>query len=265
MRFGCCVNMIATGKDGTGIEFVEKLSKIGYDYVEMPLAEMMAMPEDEFTKLAERIEKSGIQCETCNNFFPKTARLTGSNVNETEIMDYVERALARAHKLGVQYVVFGSGGAKNVPDGFPMEDGYRQVVKLLKKIDPIARKNNVTITIEPLRKPECNLINTFEEGCRLAKDVDCENIKVLVDFYHLSQEHEPVKNILDNGREYLRHVHFACDKGRVYPADISEDNYRPFIDALKAVDYNGRVSIEAYSEDFDRQAPLALEFLKAYF
>lgn len=267
MKFGCCVNMIAKGPDGTGIEYVEKLAEYGYDYVEMPLAEMMALPDDEFAKLAERIEKSGIHCETCNNFFPKTIRLTGPNTNEEEILAYVEKALKRAASLKVEYVVFGSGGAKNVPDGFPLEEGYKQVVSLLRKVDPIAKKNNITIVIEPLRKPECNLINSFAEGCQLAKDVGAEykNIKVLVDFYHLSEENEPVEHILNEGKEYLRHVHFACDNGRVYPADINEDNYRPFIDALKQIGYDRRVSVEAYATDFEKQAPIALKFLKENF
>ena len=53
-------------------------------------------------------------------------------------MDYVNRALNRAKSLGVQYVVFGSGKAKYVPDGYPLEKGYLQIVELLKLIGPVA-------------------------------------------------------------------------------------------------------------------------------
>ena len=265
MRFGCCLNMVAESADGTGIEKIERLAGFGYDYVEMPLAEMMALPEKNFINLANRIEQAGIRCEVCNNFFPKGMRLTGPSVKEEEILAYVEKAMIRAHRLGVQNVVFGSGGAKNVPEGFSLEEGYIQVVSLLRKVSPIARKNDVAIAIEPLRKAECNLINTFAEGCRLAKDVDMDNVKALVDFYHFSEEHEPVQDILDSGKDYLLHVHFACDKGRVFPKTIDEDNYQPFIDALKAVGYHDRVSVEAYTTDFDKQAPIALEFLRKNF
>ncbi|TQI66968.1 sugar phosphate isomerase/epimerase family protein [Clostridium sp. KNHs216] len=267
MRFGCCVNMIAKGEDGTGVEHVERLAEYGYDYVEMPLAEMMALSENKFAQLAERIQKAGIPCETCNNFFPKTIRLTGPEADEEKNLLYVEKALGKASSLGVQSVVFGSGGAKNVPSGFPMEEGYGQVVSLLRKIEPIAKKNHITIVIEPLRRAECNLINTFAEGCKLAQDVgpDYENVKVLVDFYHLSEEKEPVENLLLQGKEYLRHVHFARSEGRVYPKDMNEDNYRPFIDALKKIGYDARVSVEAYADDFDRQARGALQFLRENF
>ena len=46
MRFGCCLNMLSTQPDGTGAEHLDTLKAAGYDYVELPLAEMCAMPED---------------------------------------------------------------------------------------------------------------------------------------------------------------------------------------------------------------------------
>jgi D-psicose/D-tagatose/L-ribulose 3-epimerase len=146
--------MIASEADGTGIEHIEKLAAMGFDYAELPLAEMMQLTEDKFERALQRIKNSGIGCEACNNFFLKTIRLTGINVNMAFVMDYVERALARAAALGAKMVVFGSGEAKNVPAEFSPEDGYQQVVELLKKIGPIARPNNIIITIEPLRARE---------------------------------------------------------------------------------------------------------------
>ena len=81
MRFGCCLNMVSSEADkGTGIDFIETLSEIGYDYVELPLAEMAALSEEEFLSLKRRIDRTGIKCEVCNNFFPKTgvSRLYGN-------------------------------------------------------------------------------------------------------------------------------------------------------------------------------------------
>lgn len=264
MRFGCCLNMVSNEEDkGTGIRFIEKLAEIGYDYVELPLAEMSMLSDEEFDALVKRVEATSIRCEVCNNFFPKFFRLTGETVDYDAILAYVEMALGRAERLGVSYVIFGSGPAKNVPEGFPMEKGYQQVVELLKKVDPIAKKHGITIAIEPLRRPECNLINSFKEGCQLAKDAACENVRVLVDYYHLSEEQEPVANVAAEGKEFLRHVHFANPNGRVFPKDASESDYRSFFDALKAADYDARVSNEAFSDDFENDAKATLSFFKA--
>ena len=262
MKIGCCTNMIATAPDGTGVEFVERLAKLGFDYIELPLAEVTALTEEAFAALVERVEKSGIRCETCNNFFPKTLRLTGPDTDEDTILSYVGLALSRAHRLGVEFVVFGSGPAKNVPEGFPLEDGYRQVVGLLQKIAPLAEKYGITIVIEPLRSPECNLINSFAQGCGLARDVDRSNVRVLVDYYHLTQEAEPVESLVRDGEMYLRHVHFARNEGRSFPLGPDEEGYAPFFGALKTAGYDRRVSLEAYSSDFEAEAPKALQVLR---
>lgn len=247
MKFGCCLNMVSTYPDGTGMEWLHDLAVFGYDYAELPLAQVMALDTQGFETLKQRLSEAGIPCQACNNFFPASYRLTGAEADMPRAMDYVEQALTRAEALGAQYVVFGSGPAKQVPEGFPMENGYRQVVQLLKQVGTVAGKHGITIVIEPLRKAECNLINTFAEGVRLAKEVDDPNVKVLVDFYHMTVEEEQVEHLLDEGRQWLRHVHFANPAGRVFPAELNEAEYRPFIQALKTVGYDLHVSCEAYA------------------
>lgn len=270
---------------------MEKIAALGYDYIELPLAEMMELSQEEFNALKERVARSGIRCEACNNFFPSKIRLTGPDVDMDLIQDYIVRSLARAGELGVSVVVFGSAGAKRVPDGFSMAEAFRQVVEVTRRAGLEAMKHGITIAIEPVRLPDCNIINTFEEGVTLAATVDLDSVKVLVDYYHMVCQHESEKILLRFGKEYLRHVHFSypnfptidgatgpdpirgvfegelAKKGwwRTYPSNGEEWDYTAFIAALKGAGYDGRVSLEAPVTDFDAQAKKALEFLKAAF
>ena len=263
MRFGCCLNMLSKRPDGTGAEHLDTLKAAGYDYVELPLAEMCAMPDRDIQSLREKLELMGLSCEACNNFFPKTLRLTGSNADPACAAEYTARALELAASLGAKRVVFGSGPAKNVPNGFPIEKGYEQVVRLLQTAAPIAAEKEITIAIEPLRRAECNLINTFAEGCRLAADVSHRNVKVLVDYYHFTVEQEPLNNLREFGAKWLTHVHFAEPDGRVYPTADAAGRYLAFFRTLKEIGYDGRVSIEAYSGDYRAQAKMSLQLMRA--
>lgn len=266
MRYGCCLNMVAAGADGTGAEKIGALAKAGYDYVELPLAEMMALEESRFAQLRRSLEKAGVRCEACNNFFPKTMRLTGAQADPIEkTMEYVQRALARAASLGARKVVFGSGGAKNVPEGFSMEEGRRQVAELARQIGPVARREGIVIALEPLRRAECNLINTFEEGCGLAREVDDPNVRVLVDYYHLAEEGEPAANIARLGKRYLGHLHFANPEGRVYPSRQDGRDYSDFVQAVKAAGYDDTLSCEAYARNYAAEAAEALALLRENF
>ena len=114
-------------------------------------------------------------------------------MDEQAIRAYYAKALERAATLGVKSIVFGSAGAKRVPEGFDMDRAYQQVVQVTCETGEAAAKYGITIVIEPVRMPDCNIINTFAEGVQLAKTVGLDNVKVLIDFYHMVCEKETPK------------------------------------------------------------------------
>ncbi len=61
----------------------------------------------------------------------------------------------------------------------------------------------------------------------------------------------------------MRHLHIANSNGRVYPLAVGEDNYEGFFGRLKEVGYNGRLSIEARTQQFDIDAPASLAFVRS--
>jgi D-psicose/D-tagatose/L-ribulose 3-epimerase len=260
MRIGYCTNLIATQIDGTGSEWIEKGQENGFDYVELPLAQMVDLNDEEFFSLKEKVGSSGLKCEACNNFFPASIRLTGNDVDYGKTEAYLDKALGRAAQLGVKVIVLGSPKSKNVPEGYPMDKAWSQLVELLRNIDPLVRTRGITVVIEPLNKGESNIINTAAEGLRLAKAADRENIKLLIDYYHLVMEKEDPEIILDAGF-YIKHIHFGNPAGRVYPTE-KMDGYIRFMDLLKRIGYEGRISIEAYTKDFCHDAKRSVEILR---
>jgi D-psicose/D-tagatose/L-ribulose 3-epimerase len=260
MRIGYCTNLIATQIDGTGSEWIEKGQENGFDYVELPLAQMVDLNDEEFSSLKEKVGSSGLKCEACNNFFPASIRLTGNDVDYGKTEAYLDKALGRAAQLGVKVIVLGSPKSKNVPEGYPMDKAWSQLVELLRNIDPLVRTRGITVVIEPLNKGESNIINTAAEGLQLAKAADRENIKLLIDYYHLVMEKEDPEIILDAG-SYIKHIHFANPTGRVYPIE-AEDGYIRFMNLLKGVSYEGRISVEAYTRDFSHDAKRSVKILR---
>jgi D-psicose/D-tagatose/L-ribulose 3-epimerase len=260
MRIGYCTNLIATQSDGTGSEWIEKGKESNFDYVELPLAQIVDLDDEEFSFLKERVEASGLKCEACNNFFPGHVRLTGNAVDYREIEEYLNKALGRAAPLGVKVIVFGSPKSRNVPEGYPVDKAWWQLVELLRHMDARVRTKGMTVVIEPLSKVESNITNTAAEGLRLVKAVDRENIKLLIDYYHLLMENEDPEIIFDAGSD-IKHIHFANPAGRVYPLEV-EDGYIRFMNLLKRIGYEGRISIEAYTKDFSHDAKRSVDILR---
>ncbi len=262
-RLGCCGCMTAGGTDGTGIHVLDDLAALGYDYIELSLRDLMALDNDVFDALHARLDAAPIGCETCHNFFPDAMRLTGESADHATALAYAERAVARAGSLGAKAIVFGSSGAKNVPEGFPMDRAWQQIVDLLRAIDPFARRAGLDIVIEPLNRRESNIVNSVAEGRKLTDDAGCANIRLLADYYHVMLENEPMTHIAE-AADCLRHVHFAEIEGRRYPKARSDD-YVTFFRTLAGAGYRGRVSVEAFSDDFAADARRARDILRPIF
>lgn len=249
MRIGYCTNLINTQADGTGSQFIKKGKEIGFDYVELPLAQMSALNDADYHSLKKTLSDCGFKCEACNNFFPPHMRLTGNDVDYGKIEDYLAKALGKAAELGVNVIVLGSPLSKNIPEGFPRDKAWSQLVELLRLIDPAAGEKGIAIAIEPISKGESNFINTAAEGLELIREADGDNIRLLIDYYHLVLENENPHIILE-AAPYLKHIHFAEPQGRVYPREI-KDEYVAFVNLLKRTGYEGRISIEALSKNFE--------------
>jgi sugar phosphate isomerase/epimerase len=211
------------------------------------------------------VKKVGIPTPNANLFLPATLKLTGPEAATPEQqMAYVTKAMARLERLGVKILCFGSGGARRVPDGFPKDQAFAQLVAFGKRVGPVARQHGITVVIEPLRKQETNIINTTAEGFALVKAVADPNFQLLVDFFHLASEQEDPK-IMVEAKAHILHTHMANPTGRVFPLAWGEYDYAPFFATLRSIGYTGRMSIEASSPDVPAQAPTSIALLRRAF
>ncbi len=161
-------------------------------------------------------------------------------------------------------MVFGSGGARRVPDGFSKDEAFEQLVAFGKRIAPEARSHGITVAIEPLRREETNIINSAAEGLALVEAIGDPNFQLMIDFYHLASEKEHPA-IVSRAKDHLRHLHMANPAGRVFPIAWEEYDYAPFFSTLRQAGYDRRISVEASTKDLAADAPRAIALLRRAF
>ena len=262
MKFGCCVNMFATPQDPLGTRWMKAVEAAGYDYVELPMATIMSLSDDDFESLAVEVDSLSIPCECCNSFVRADIRLTGPDADFDKAEEYLRVSTARAARLGAKYLVFGSAGAKNVPDGFPMDEAFEQLVKFLRLGAKYCEQNNVIIAIEALNKGETNITVSLPDGAKLMDAVNHPRIKLLADYYHFELGNETAET-LNGVMDRIVHTHFAEVVKRRFPVEM-KPQYRAFFDTLVKNGYNGGCSIEAFSEDPAGELVSALAVLAEY-
>jgi D-psicose/D-tagatose/L-ribulose 3-epimerase len=248
----------------TTLRNVDAARAAGFDYVELSTSEIAALSDDDFEQAAARIQQAGIPVPATNLFLPATRKVTGPAIDRGQQMAYVSKAFARLARLGTQIVVFGSGGARQIPDGFPKAQAFQQLVEFGRRIAPEARARGITIAVEPLRHEETNIINSAAEGLSLVNAIGDPNFQLMIDFYHLASEKEDPAVIVRAG-SHIRHLHTANPNGRVFPRTWEEYEYAPFFAALRELGYDKRISVEASTKDLQVDAPLAIALLRRAF
>lgn len=247
MQFGVC----------TGIENAEIARAAGLAFIE-PTVRSLHGSKD-FSVIQATHKAAGLPTPTFNVFVPGELKITGPNADLAKLQAYVAESLRRVRAVGGELVVFGSGGARNIPDGWGRDAAWQQLIDFLQMAALEADRTGVTIAIEPLNKRESNVLNSVTEGVALAQAVDRSSIRVLADLYHMQEDREATDTVVENAA-WLTHVHVA-DSGRLAPGTGSYP-YGEFFGYLKSTGYSGRIAVECRWQDFEAEAGPAVSFLR---
>jgi sugar phosphate isomerase/epimerase len=200
-------------------------------------------PEADFEKNLEKLAASPLPILACNGFIrPPGLHCVGPEANHDLILVWAETAFRRLKRAGGKFIVFGSAGARKLPDGWPKEKADAQFVDLLKRLGPNAEAQGITITVEQLRAEECNYINHLAHGAALIRAAGHPNVRMLADLYHMASVGDTPAD-LKAAMDVVVHIEIAEKAGRTVPG-VSGDDFRPYFRVLRESGYKGAVSIE---------------------
>ena len=256
--YGACI-----GKDAKKIE---TLKKLGCEFCEVSFSALADGPEEDVQKISDECKKHGVLCLSANGFIPGRIRLTGPEVDDAVILNYLEDSFKKLSILGLKSVIFGSGGARNIPEGFSRETAKAQIVHFLRDlVAPLAEKYNIIIGIEELNDRESNILNTCAEAMEYVRAVNHPNVRLLVDLYHVDLMGESVASLADY-RGSISHVHIAsATQNRNVPTPADPENYEEFFRVLRTAEYkSGAISLEGnFPSGFENDTRAAVEYLRS--
>jgi len=239
------------------------LKNHGCSYIEESVGGFL-IPKDGDLKYAKNLEQLHAEKFPIRSYvilLPGELKTLGPNANHEAILQRTDLALKRAKECGSKYIVFGSGASRIIPEGFDRDQAKAQHIELSKKMAPLAEKHGVKIALEPLNRGETNFINSLAEGVEIINAVNSPSFQLLCDIYHMLKEDEPADQIVKYGK-HIVHCHIAEKQNRT-PPGVAGDDFRPYLSALKKINYKGGLSIECFVyQDFDSQSKKGVEVLR---
>jgi sugar phosphate isomerase/epimerase len=240
---------------------IDAAKSAGFDYMEIRTSEVAALSEPDYEQLVAKLSRLALPVPAAYWLLPAEVKVTGPGIDIERQTSYLSKALDRISRLGVRVVVFGSSGARQVPDGFSKQLALQQLIDFGKRAGPLAQSRNITIAIEPQRREESNIINTTAEALAWVEAVNHPNVQLMIDYYHFEVEKEDPA-VIPQLRKHLRHLHMANPNNRVMPLNLDEYNYAPFFAVLRKIQYDGLIGLEASSTNLQEDGPKSIALLR---
>lgn len=250
---------------GTDENSVKMMSEIGYRYLESGIRGFLEN-KNELEKTLKALDKYKIRLEVGQHPFPGEYDPSGKQSKEAleKIREYMYNLINSTSDLNMSTLVMGAGGARHLPSPDKYENVVQQMADICKyAISPVLDEFGIILALEGLVKGETNMMNTTDESVKIAKAADKPNIKVMVDLYHAANENENFKDFV-NYKGYIRHAHIGKPSPRIMPSNGDGYDYKPFFEALRSANFNGRMSVEAGNscEDYKKSLENAFEALE---
>ena len=103
--------------------------------------------------------------------------------------------------------------------------------------------------MEVVNRYETHLFNTAADACRFCADVGTVNAKVQLDTFHMSIEEKSWATPILSAGARLGYLHvIENDRGIIGTGLVG---WKELFGALKKISYNGWMTIEAFTRDFE--------------
>jgi len=250
MEFGICLNVVDLLREDPGKldEQLCAIAEAGFTYVEINIVPCAGADNIELDAIKAALSKNGLKARRGFILFPGDIKVVGPERNEETIKDYLNKALPKLKALGVDAVVFGSGGARHIPEGFSYDEAFAQFCETAGLTAELAAGHGIKVALEHLNPKDCNLLVTIKETVEVIRKINHPNCGLTFDIYHVDERTGDIYNVI-KAKDVLFHSHTAIPKSRLYPTPEDAEALKNYFSILKDAGYNGTVSIEGTLRD----------------
>ena len=242
MRVG--FNLLVVGGFITGEHepLFEDLKRLGYDGVELPMFEGSV---EHYAALGRRLAGIGLGATTCAIMTEAENPISP----EASVREAARRRLRWAidctAALGADTLMGPFHSPLGVFSGNgPGEEELARLADVMHEGAEYGAKVGVKLSLEPLNRFECYVLNTLAQATDLSRRVDHPNFGVTFDTFHANiEERHPIAAFIGNA-DVVNHIHLSeNDRG------VLGRGHVPFgvtIRAIRAAGYDGWLTVEAF-------------------
>ena len=229
------------------LKYVKKAGKLGFDILEISCAGLEEMPAVGVRDLAAAAVDCGV--ELSGGYGPRPQENIASADEEVvkNAFDFWKRTFDVLARLGIMTV---GGGLYyywpvDFEKPFNKEEDLKRSIEAMKKLGELAAGHKITLGMEVLNRFEGYLLNTAAEALAYVKAVGLDNVKVMLDTFHMNIEEDSITDAIKTAGRSLGHFHIG-EANRRPPRAASRMDWAGIGKALNEIDYSGAVVMEPF-------------------
>jgi D-psicose/D-tagatose/L-ribulose 3-epimerase len=228
------------------LQITERLKKIGYDGIEVFMAEQ---DKNAYSRLGNHLKSIGLEATCVLGVGPDENPVSESKLVRAKAVERLKQAIDCAHAIDSKIICgpFHSAFADFTNRRPPEDREYGWSAEVLHAAGEYSAKADIVLTIEALNRFECYLCNTMDQLTALVKRADHPNVKAMFDTHHANIEEKKIDTALKKVAPVLAHVHIS-ENDRGTPGDGHVPWDETFA-TLSSIKYKGWLTIEAFTRN----------------
>lgn len=221
----------------------DELKKTGYDGVELPL--FGGTPE-QYAKIGAAARNAGLRSTgVCVMPGEEASCLSDDEAVQSAALDHIKWAVDCVDAAGGELLC----GPFHQPLGVfsgepPTKAELANLVSVHKRAADYAKSKNIGLSVEPLNRFECYVLNTVGDAADIVNAVGADNYGLLYDTFHANIEEKDPVGVIAPNLSAINHVHLSeNDRGTPGKGHVP---WEPTLAALKAGGYSGWCTIESF-------------------
>lgn len=226
--------------------YVNKVARLGFDILEIGAAPLPDYTPEKIQVLKECAQTNGIQLTA--GYGPTFEHNVGSS--DPAIQKNALEWFTRLFDVMAQLEIHWIGGALysywpvDFSKGVDKPGDWKRSVEGMQKLAPIAAQYGIDLGMEVLNRFENHVLNTAEEGVAFVKEVGMDNVKVMLDTFHMNVEESSIGDAIRTAGSLLGHFHTG-ECNRMVPGK-GRTPWREIGNALRDIRYDGAVVMEPF-------------------
>ncbi len=232
---------------------------MGFDVVEIPVETPSLI---DATVIKKALDDNGLKPSICVVFGDDKDLTSGDASLYKNCFEHAEKCFELAAGLGVSFVagpLYAAVGKARLASEAEKKAEWGRAVTNLKTLSGIAKEYNLEIALEPLNRFESDLINTTEDVIRLLNDIEEDNMKIILDSFHMTIEEQDIRKAIQTAGDKLIHIQVSENHRGTPGTGLTP--WGEFAKGLADVDYFGALVIESFTPE-NRELAAAVNIWK---